>query len=61
MTDSHADATARRHAELLELVRVVDRVEDHLLQVALHVLQTANVVPPGGARSAGAFVVPACR
>mmetsp|Transcript_90807 Transcript_90807/g.235496 ORF Transcript_90807/g.235496 Transcript_90807/m.235496 type:complete len:335 (-) Transcript_90807:899-1903(-) len=33
------------HAELLEFLGVIDRIQDHLLQAALGLLQTPNVVP----------------
>merc|ERR1719161_2778691 len=42
------DTLARGHPELLKLVGVLDRVLHHLLQLALDVLQAADVVPGCG-------------
>ena len=39
------DAAWRRHAEFQELLGMLDRVLDELLELAFHVLQAADVLP----------------
>ena len=39
------DAARRRHAELEELLRMLDRILDELLELALDVLEAADVLP----------------